>query len=81
MQGWQDWKPAKGESKGDLTPFDFFDEMYPRKTIIVNIQFLVDALKKSFTIFVNELDSQPEKMMMVYERAQYYFANRPARRP
>jgi len=53
------------------------DEKYSRKTTVVNIETLVKAFKNSYLLFSGELDKDPVKKELVYERAKNYFVDSP----
>jgi hypothetical protein len=53
-------------------------EKYPRETIIINIEDLDKAFKSGYFSFIDDVKNYPEKESLLYERAKYFFLNRPA---
>lgn len=52
------------------------DANYSRKVIIESVDNLYKAFKHGFFKFVDDIKSQPEKELLVYERANHFFIDR-----
>jgi len=54
------------------------DSKYPRKVVIVTIETLDKAFKSGYLSFIEDIKKEPQKELLVYERASNFFLDRPA---
>lgn len=54
------------------------DSKYSRKVVNVRIENLDKAFKSGYFSFMDDIKKEPQKELLVYERANYFFLDRPA---